>query len=1214
MMKRFAHTVGVRVAIAVVLALLGGSFALRAQTLTTSANLTGTVTDSTGAVVSGASVVVSGLENGISRTVKTDGSGSYTVALLPPANYKLKVVLKGFKTYEQNGITLISEQTAKQDVQLTIGAETDEVVVTSQAPLLNTGDANLSAEITAKQVEDLPLNLRNVISLATLNSSVSNTTESQALGENGTSGKADQDVSFLNFGGGFFGTTGFLLDGIWDTDSTWGAAIYVPSVEAVSSFKIQTNSFTAQNGFSTGNVVNIQTKSGTNQFHGDVFEFIRNSDLDANNYFNNHTGSPRQNFQRNQFGFSAGGPVYIPGVYNGHDKAFIFGTYEGLRQGSPVNSYFTVPTAAMRTGDFSELLTGTLVTQTNPDGSITNVMDALGNTVQVNQLYDPTTGRSLTTGTVDPKTGKQVTCPNGATTCFYRDPFANNNVAGAINSVGANLIKFYPAPNLGGTSQNYFATASAPTTSDEYIVRGDYNLSDATRIYFRFADKHEQKTNSPTYYGADDPGGPGNIRPNNRYSIATGFSHFFKNGVGLSANAGFHRWNQGGLYQGYPFDQSTLGLPASLNAGSNEFPEIFVGNNGSSLGPVAGGFGAGIANVGSVGADVTKTLKKHDLSFGFIDAVLQNNGTGPANTSFTFGNDYTSQFSEGNGTLGAAGFSFASLLVGLPDSGSTANAFHTAPERHYIGFYGQDNYKFSKTLTLNLGLRYELQPSFTERHNRQAYFDYTAINPISAAVGLQLPGEEVYSNSSHRGMQSLNLTNFAPRFGFTNQFTSRIVLRGGYGVFFPPSSFVGIQSSPGYSQPTNYDPSDDGGVTLKTNLSNPFPNGLLTPTGNALGSLTDVGNNASTGANYHRNSPLVQQYSLGVEYALSTNDVITASYVGNRGTHILTNYVGRSQLDPSLVTKANADSGYLTASVPNPFYGAITSSSCGLEQPTIQRSHLLQPFPQYCSVTENQATEGDSYYNALLIDYNHRFHSGLNILVSYTYSKFLDDTGGTADWAYRGSSNGYRNNYDLKFDKSLDGTDQPHSLVVNYIYALPVGKGAKFAAHSGPILNAVIGGWQVSGITTIKSGLPLSFRGNGNSNYYGGGQHAQLIGNPHVAKQTIDHWFNNCKVGEKMCPLALPPAFSEAPAYTYGNTARYTAIVRSPGYDNWDASLQKVWKLHDTVNLQFRSEFYNLPNHANFFTPDTGVDDGNFGTISQAFDARSIQFAAKIIW
>ena len=1185
---------------------------LVAQDLTTSATLTGSVTDSTGAVISGATVIVSGADNGVSRAIKTEANGDFTFQLLPPGQYSLKVQMGGFKSYQQKGITLVAEHSVRQDVRLPIGAQSEQIEVTSQAPLLNTGDANLSSEITSKQVEDLPLNLRNVISLATLNSSVSNTSESQQLGEGGTSGKADQDVSFLNFGGGFFGTSGYLIDGVWDTDSTWGAVIYVPSVEAVGEFKIQTNSFTAQNGFSTGNVINIQTKSGTSNFHGDVFEFIRNSDLDANNYFNNYNGSPRQRFQRNQFGVSAGGPLYIPGLYKQRDKTFIFGTYEGLRQGSPVNSTFTVPTAAMRTGDFSQLLTGALVTQT-VNGTTTNVLDPFGNTIQVNQLFNPATGRILTNGTVDAGTGKQVSCPGRTSTCYYRDPFPNNNVSSAINPIGAKLITYYPTPSNSSVSNNFFATASAPTTSNEFIVRVDHNFTDATRMYFRYANKHEQKTNSPTYYGANNPGGPGNIRPNNRYSIATGFSHIFNATTAISANAGFHRWNQGGLYQGYPFDQTTLGLPAALNGSSNQFPEIFVGNGGSSLGPVQGGFGAGIANVGSVSVDATKTLKQHDLSFGFIDVVLQNNGNGPADTQFSFQPDYTSQFLN-TSPIGSAGYGFASLLIGTPDSGTssnptTLNAFHTAPERHYIGFYGQDNFKVSKTVVLNLGLRYEFQPPFTERHNRQAYFDYTGINPIGSAAGLTLPGQEIFSTSGNRGLNNLNLTNVAPRFGFTDQLNSHIVLRGGYGIFFPPSSFVGIQASPGYSQATNYDASDNGGLTLKTTLSNPFPNGLLAPTGNSLGPLTDVGNTASTGVHYNRHSPLIQQFSLGVQYAFTTNDVLTTSYIGNRGTHLLANYINRTQLDPGLVTAAN--NANLVAMVPNPFYGVIKSSSCGLDAPTIQQAHLLEPFPQYCGVQESEPTIGDSYYNALLIDYNHRFHAGLNVLVSYTFSKFIDDTGGTADWAYRGNSSGYRNNYDPGFDRSVDGTDQAQSLVVNYIYELPVGRGKKFAGSAGRVTNAVIGGWQVSGITTIKSGLPLSVTGNSNSNYFGGNQHAQQIADPHVSHPGIGSktipgtgtWFNTA-------------AFEDAPAYTPGNTSRYLSYLRSPGYDNWDASLQKMWQLHDTVNLQFRSEFYNLPNHANFFTPDTGVDDGvgKFGYITQAFDARSIQFALKVLW
>ena len=580
----------------------------------------------------------------------------------------------------------MSDHTTKQDVHLTVGTETQQVIVSSQAPLLNTGDANLSAEINAKQVQDLPLNLRNVIALATLNSSVSNTSESQSVNEGGTSGKADQDVSFLNFGGGFFGTSAYLLDGIWDTDSTWGAVIYVPSVEAVSSFKIQTNSFTAQTGFSTGNVVNIETKSGTRDFHGDVFEFIRNSKLDANEFFNDYNGSPKLHFTRNQFGGSAGGPLYIPKVYQQRDKTFIFGVYEGLRQSSPVNNTFTVPTVAMRSGDFSQLLTGALVTNNGA-----NVLDPFGNTIQENQLFNPNTGRVLTNGTIDPVVGKVVSCPGGTATCYYRSPFPKNNVSGAINPIGAKLFSYYPLPTNSAASNNFFGSASAPDTSDEYILRGDHNLSDATRIYVRWASKHEQKTNSPAYYGANDPGGPGNIRPNNRYSIVTGFSHIFNATTAMSANAGFHRWNQGGLSQGYPFDQTTLGLPAALNAGSNEFP-IINASGASSLGPVQGGFGAGIANVGSVNADVTKSVSKNDLSFGSMDAVLQNNGTGPANTTFTFGQDYTSQF-QGTNIISGPGYGLASLLVGTPDSGSTANAFHTAPEEHYIGFYAQDNWK-----------------------------------------------------------------------------------------------------------------------------------------------------------------------------------------------------------------------------------------------------------------------------------------------------------------------------------------------------------------------------------------------------------------------------------------------------------------------------------------------------------------------------------------
>ena len=918
-------------------ALLMVNCSLHGQDLTTTANISGTVADTTGAVLPGATVKITGEVNGISRTVRTTVDGTYLVPLLPPGNYDVTVQADGFSGYEQKGITLSPGQGAKQDVRLAVGGGNQEVVVSSQAPLLDTADANLSAEVDSKQIEALPLNLRNIISLATLNSSVNNTTESETLGEGGTSGKADQDVSFLNFGGGFFGTSAYMLDGIWDTDATWGAAIYVPSVEAVADFKIQTNQFTAQSGFSTGNVINVETKSGTRDFHGDVFEFLRNSKLDANNYFNDLQGVPKQNFHRNQFGFSAGGPVYIPGIYKQRDKTFIFGVYEGLRQSSPVNATFNVPTVAEQAGNFADIL--------GPQIGI----DALGLPVLTNQIYNPNTGRTLTSGTVDAETGRLVTCANGAAMCNYRDPVAGNNLAavpGLINAVGAKLFSFYPKPTNSATSSNYFVAASAPTTSDEFLVRVDHNLSDSTRLYFRYANKHEQKTNSPAYYdqgfGGNDPGGPGNIRPNNRYSLVAGISHIFNATTAITANAGYHRWVQGGTSQGYPFDQTSVGLPAVLNASSNEFPIVNVANGGASLGPVQGGYGAGIANVGSVSTDLTKTVGKNDLSFGFMDVVLQNNGNGPENTTFTFGTDYSGELTDTQGDVANnTGNGFATLLLGYPDGGSTSNEFHAAPEEHYIGFYGQDVYKPTNKLTLTFGLRYELQTPWTERDNRQAHFDYSAINPISSAVGLTLPGEEVFSSSGDRHLFAQNVTNVAPRFGFTDQVMPKLVFRGGYGVFFPPASFVGIQASPGYSTSTPVVGSTTNGLAPGVSLSNPFPSGLRTPTGDSTGALTDIGFSASTGVPYNRHSPMIQQYSLGLQYAFTTNDVLTASYVGNRGEHMLTDNVSHSQINPVLVTPNND----FANQVANPFYGKIMSSGCGLNNPTVALGQLSQPFP-----------------------------------------------------------------------------------------------------------------------------------------------------------------------------------------------------------------------------------------------------------------------------
>lgn len=1150
--------------------------ALQAQDQTTLATLKGLVTDSTGAVMPATKVTVLGAENGISRTLTTDASGSYAIRLLPPGTYKLQVEASGFKVYEQQGITLLPGQTAVQDVKMSIGANTEQVVVNSQAPLLNTSDANLSAEITSRQVLDLPLNLRNIYGLATLNSSVQNSSESQKVNGGGTQDTADQDISFLNFGGGFFGTTAFLLDGIWDTASDWGAVVYVPSVDSVEEFKIQTNSFTAQYGFSTGNVVNVVTKSGTNQFHGDAYEFLRNDKLDANSYFNDFNGLAKPSFRRNQFGATAGGPLYIPKLYEQHEKTFFFGLYEGLRQSTPATFTATIPTNAFRTGDFSALL-----------GAQVGV-DALGRPILTGQLYNPFSTRKITAGQVDPATGLVAT-----STGYIRDPFLNNQIQKSINPVGAALAKFYPAPTNSGLANNYAASASAPATSNEYLIRVDHNINDATRIYGRWAQKFEFKTNSPTFYGANDPGGPGNIRPNNRFSFVTGISHIFNATTALSAGVGLSRWAEVTQSQGFPFNQTTVGLPASLNSNSPIFPIINTESE-ASLGPVQGGEGAGYRNVGSVNTDLTKTVGVHDLSFGFMGALLQNNGSNIPSTSFAFDHNFTAG-PDPSASTATTGFGFASLLLGPAASGSTSNNFNPAITKKYWGFYGQDNWKPTKRVTLNLGLHYEWQQPPTERHNRQAYFNFNAPNPIGNAIGTTVPGELVYNgNGQRRGLYSTSFSNVAPRLGFTAQATQRLVVRGGYGIFFAPQYFGGGYN-PGFSQSTPYVSSVDGGLTPFTTLSNPFPTGQIAPTGRSLGALQDVGF-STTAIPSNRHSPYIQQYSLGLEYAFTTNDVLTASYVGNHGTHLLLSNFYHSELNPSFLSQG----ANLLAQVPNPYYNHIANSGCGLNQPTITKGESLQPFSQYCSVDEPQAPVGFSLYNALLVDYNHRFHNGLNLLVSYTFSKFLDNVEGTNDWAIVGSQ-GVRNYYNLAAEKSVDGADTPHSLVVNYIYELPVGKGRKFVPNPGRLTEALIGGWQVSGITSVKSGIPLGITGGGNSNLFGGNQRPNVVGNPQLSHRSINGWFNTA-------------AFAPAAPYTFGNTPRYISTLRAPGYQNWDTALEKFWYLPAQMRLQGRAEFYNVFNHPNFYAPDTNITDGSFGTIRESFGARSIQFAMKLYW
>jgi hypothetical protein len=1168
--------------LAVILAALGLSAGqCYAQSQAITASFSGTVLDPSGQAINGAKVTLVSPERGISRTYVTTDNGLYSFTLLPPATYKLQIEAAGFKHYRQEGIELIPGQTAEEKISLSVGAVTESVEVSSQAPLLNAENANISSDISARQVVELPLNFRSVIALATLSSSVSNAAEDQIVGSPSISGSADQDVSFLNFGGTFFNTAAYLLDGTYDTRLDWGGVIYVPSTDAVQEFKIQTNAFTSQYGWSSGNVINVVTKSGSNGFHGDAFEFYRNSSVEARYFFNN---GAQPSFTRNQFGGTFGGPIR-------KNKTFFFGYYEGRRQATPATFVGTMPTGDERIGNFSALL-----------GAPTGQTDALGRPIVSGAIYNPFSTRQITQGQVDPTTGLTAT-----QTGYIRDPFPGNLIPSNLMDTIAKSIAtgtYWPSPTSSGLINNFTGAASAPAHSDEYSVRIDHNFTDNDRFNARWSQKYESKVNFPTYYGASDPGGPGVTAPNNRYSINAGYTHVFNPTFDVSLNFGVNRHVEQSTTQSFGFKSSALGLPSFIDGIAPSFPEI----QPQSYSPL--GAQAGLDNyivpqtIWTSSVDFTKIKGKHTLAFGFMDVWARIDGGHYANTTLQFQTTSTAGPDPQQATPNT-GNGFASFLLGV-GSGTDQTGFNKFPatDKHLLGWYVQDGWKATSKLTLTLGLRYEIQTAPTERHNAQQYFNFTASNPISAAVGFNVPGELVFNSSGNSGLYDTSHTNFAPRIGAAYQLRDKLVLRGGYGVFFVPN-YYGNGPNIGYSQGTPWVTSLNSGLNPSSTLSgnatlglpSAFPNGQVPSTGNSLGGLTDVGFGLNPVVDNVRHSPYVQQWMLGVQYSFTNNDLLDISYVGNHGVHVLSQYLEWDELPVADLAMGNQ----LNQMVPNPFFGHITASGCGLNNPTIQEGQLLRPFPEYCSVTEAPPAVGSSTYNALQATFTHRWHSGLDLNVSYTYSKFMDNVQGASGWAFPGSGSSVRNSYDLAAERSVDASDLTHSLVISHNYELPFGKGKQFGADWNKPMNAVLGGWQWSGILTAHTGLPISINpAQNNTGGFGFNQRPNVVPgvSPVPQNQNINDWIN-------------PAAFSQPAAFTFGDSARFLSNLRAPGFVNWDMGLQKWWNITETKRFQFRFELFNAFNHPNFFVPDSNLGDTSFGVINAAYPARSVQFAGK---
>jgi hypothetical protein len=537
------------------------------------------------------------------------------------------------------------------------------------------------------------------------------------------------------------------------------------------------------------------------------------------------------------------------------------------------------------------------------------------------------------------------------------------------------------------------------------------------------------------------------------------------------------------------------------------------------------------------------------------------------------------------------------MMLGVPASGNTGIAISGVTRTWFHGLYLQDDWKATRKLTLNLGLRWEVQRPVTDRYNRQASFDYNAVNPISTAVGQNYKGELQFATSGQRGLFNTNYKNFAPRIGFAYQLMPKLVMRGGYGVFYPPS-YRGTGPAPGFSSDTPYVASNDGGLTPANTLSTAFSGGLIPVTGNTLGGLTNVGFSV-TAVSRSRKMYYDQQWMYGFQYAPTSNDVLDVTYIGNHGVHVTASGLNLNQIDPKYFSMGNS----LLSQVPNPFFGTIASSGCSLDQPTIAQGQLLRPYPEFCDINENQDPAGSSSYNALDVNYTHRVSNGLTLLASYTFSKFIDNVGGPENWASASAnfSENIRNVYNLAAEKSVDATDTPHSFVLSYVYELPVGKGKKFGSGMNGVANAIVGNWQTSGALTLKEGFPLTVTSSGNGlNYFGAGQHPDVVGDYHIANSSRNAWFNTS-------------AFAVAPAWSLGNAPRYFSDLRAPGYRNWDVSIQKYFPFQERFRFQFRLDMFNILNHTNYYSPSTFMG-GGFGTITQAWTPRQMQAALKFYW
>jgi hypothetical protein len=1120
------------------------------------ATLAGRISDTTGAAITGATVEIKNVDTGEMSTATSDNDGIYQAAFLLPGNYTVTAEKPGFKKIIRDGLQLQVAGHGVVDLQLALGDVSQSVTVSGGAQLLETESADRGLVVESKRVLDTPLQGQNPFSQALETPGVILNHPAQNL----------RPFDVFNFtqlavNGSRPNYNELLVDGV-SALAEASTMAYMPTAEAVAEFKVQATIYDAQYGWTLGSVMNVTTKNGTNQFHGSLYEYFQNTHLYANTFNSNRTGVPRQNQHVNIPGGDVNGPVI-------KNKLFFSFSYFDWRQVTPFPFVTSVPTAAQKTGDFSQTYYGA-----NSSGPLQQT------------IYDP------------------FSTAAGSSGALARTPFPGNVIPkGMLNPVALKVLSYVPLGNVAGNPvtglsnlTNNSNTRHLEVYFPEYVGRGDYNISDKTRLFIRYSRNGEyelkgfQFSTNGSFNAADVTQMNPFTRENHNATVQ--LTHILSPSAVLDFRLGFERFlSEGGDAHGAMVGPADLGFsPTFVSQTSHYFPAFtWSGYSGAGTAPTTVN---PIAQTNLAQGLLSKIKGRHSLKFGGEFRLLRGYAQTPGFSAGSFAFDQTFTGANPLQIQPSSGNSIASFLLGTPQSGLIQVNSQGARQLKMYSAFVQDDIRVTEKLKLDFGLRWDYLGPMTDRFNELARgFATTTPNP------LQVPGQTVYGgllfagvNGQSRAIFDSKYHNFGPRVGAAYRLDRRTVLRGGYALLFG-QQWNDPGNAPGFSQTTSMVTSIQTGVPFNP-LTNPFPSGILQPVGSSLGLSTALGQSFAFASPEGGQPPYVHQFSFEVQRELPKEFLLSTAFVGSRSRDIPVSRAINEISASSLALGAAA----LTANVSNPFAGLIPGTS--INGATVQRQQLLRPFPEFLSVTEMFDPIGRSSYNSGQFVIYKRLSFGLNFSVSYTISKQIEQSS-------------FSNPQDSRLEKVIAPWDVPQTLGVNLVYELPFGAGKPIGSALFKPARWLIGGWEISTLTRLQKGMPMNFPTNA----------APTGINPALSDPSLEQWFNTCTLlangATRGCVGSAQPAWTIRPPLTLQAWSSRLASVRLPGIHNVDASLIKNNRIGERLNVMFRVDFINATNSAQFFGgPVVDINSANFGRISGTADQsnlpRFIQLSMKM--